>query len=161
MTYLITFSCYGCHMHGHDAGSVDRNHRMPGSRLLGADPRRVLVEQRRMDQPPYALDQDRRAIVLESLREVCRFRQWILHAAHVRSAHVHAVVEAEDRPERVMNDFKAYASRLLNHAKLDDPDRRRWTRHGSTRWLWDEESVSAAIRYVVDGQGEAMAVFEA
>ena len=41
MTYLITFSCYGSHLHGHDLGSVDRNHRVPGSRLLEANPERV------------------------------------------------------------------------------------------------------------------------
>src|ERR1039458_5456600 len=34
-------------------------------------------------------------------------------AAHVRSNHVHTVVEAEVPPERVMSDFKAYASRYL------------------------------------------------
>jgi len=31
---------------------------------------------------------------------------------------------------------------------------------GATRWLWKPENVSAAIRYVVDEQGEPMAVFE-
>jgi hypothetical protein len=34
-------------------------------------------------------------------------------------------------------------------------------RHGSTRWLWKPENVTAAIRYVVDQQGDSMAVFEA
>lgn len=28
-----------------------------------------------------------------------------------------------------------------------------WTRHGSTRYLWNEASVEAACRYVRDGQG--------
>ena len=44
---------------------------------------------------------------------------------------------------------------------LDGPARKRWVRHGSTRWLWKRENVSAAIRYVVDEQGDPMAVFEA
>ena len=161
MTYLITFSCYGSHLHGHDLGSVDRNHRVPGSRLLEANPERVGGELRRMDQPPYSLDHDRRAVVLEALREVCGHRGWILYAAHVRTTHLHAVVEAEDRREKVMNDLKSYASRWLNRSGFDDANRRRWTRHGSTRWLWDEASVSAAIRYVVDSQGEPMAVYRA
>ena len=67
--------------------------------------------------------------------------------------HVHAVV--------VMNDFKSYSSRALNSMEVDVPDRKRWARHGSTRWLWDTKAVSAAIRYVADEQGEPMAVFEA
>jgi hypothetical protein len=32
---------------------------------------------------------------------------------------------------------------------------------GSTRYLWRQQQVSAAIRYVVDDQGEPMEVFDA
>ncbi len=161
MTYLITFSCYGSHLHGQAAGSVDRRHNLPGSRLVEAEPRRAKAEFERMDQPPYALDESRRGAVLRALRRRCQEQRWTLLAAHVRTSHVHLVVEAEARPERVMNDMKSYASRCLNRMGLDEPARKRWARHGSTRWLWKREDVSAAIRYVVDGQGEAMAVFEA
>jgi hypothetical protein len=59
-----------------------------------------------------------------------------------------------------MNDLKAYASRYLNQTGCDEPDRKRWAKHGSTRWLWKPENVASAIRYVVDEQGEPMAVFE-
>ncbi len=114
-----------------------------------------------MDQPPYSLDGIRRKTVLASFLERCTERHWRWLAAHVRTNHVHIVVEAEVRPERVMNDLKSYASRCLNHRGLDGPARKRWAQHGSTRWLWKPENVSAAIRYVVDGQGDPMAVFEA
>ena len=70
------------------------------------------------------------------------------------------MVEAEVAPEGVMNDFKAYASRRLNEMRLDAPKRKRWARHGSTRWLWKPQHVSVAIQYVVAEQGDAMAVFE-
>jgi REP element-mobilizing transposase RayT len=113
-----------------------------------------------MDQAPYCLDRSRREAVLASLLERCVQRDWSLLAAHVRTNHVHAVVEAEARPERVMNDLKSYASRYLNQTGLETPARKRWARHGSTRWLWKPESVLAAIRYVVDEQGDSMAVFE-
>ena len=95
------------------------------------------------------------------MRERCQQQRWSLLAAQVRTNHVHLVVEAEARPERIMNDVKAYASRCLNRAGWDQPDRKRWARHGSTRWLWKQEHVSAAIRYVVDEQDDPMAVFEA
>jgi hypothetical protein len=55
-----------------------------------------------------------------------------------------------------MRDFKAYASRALN--RIEGP-RRRWARHGSTRWLWRDQDVRRAIRYIVEEQGEPMAVF--
>ncbi len=114
-----------------------------------------------MDQPPCSMDCSRREVVLAALLERCQQQQWALLAAHVRTNHVHLVVEAEASPERVMNDVKAYASRRLNQTELDELARKRWARHGSTRWLWEPEHVSAAIRYVVDEQGERMAVFEA
>jgi len=37
MRYFITFSCYGTHLYGDESGSVDRQHNVPGSRLM--DPR--------------------------------------------------------------------------------------------------------------------------
>ena len=158
LTYLITFACYGCHMHGDESGSIDRQHNLYGSRVLPANPPRLSAEHELMDQPPYLMDQNRRDTVLASLGERCTSRGWKLMAAHVRTNHVHLVVDAEARPERIMNDLKAFASRCLN---AHEPARKRWARHGSTRWLWNRESVSAAIRYVVQGQGDPMAVFEA
>ena len=59
-----------------------------------------------------------------------------------------------------MSDFKGYTSRGLNRMRLDEPDRKRWARHGSTRWLRKRENVSAAMQYVVVEQGDAMSVFE-
>jgi REP element-mobilizing transposase RayT len=160
VTYLITFACYGCRLHGDESGSVDPAHNVPGTPTLEANPVRAASAGQRMDQPPYHLDQIRRDAVLEAIHEVCEYRGWTLLAAHVRSNHVHAVVEAEALPERVMNDFKVYASRRLNRMQLDESNRTRWARHGSTRWLWKPQHVSAALQYVVAEQGDAMSVFE-
>ena len=160
MTYLITFSCYGCHLHGSESGSVDREHNQLGSPTLEVDAKRAAAERERMDQAPYHLDPIRRDAVLAAMQAVCVHRGWTLLAAHVRSTHVHAAVEAGMTPERVMSDFKAYASRRLNWMNLDPVGRKRWARHGSTRWLKKPKHVSAAIEYVVGGQGDAMALFE-
>jgi REP element-mobilizing transposase RayT len=160
MTYLITFACYGCHLHGNGSGSVDPTHNVPGTPILEEDAARAAWEEQRMDQPAYHLDQIRRNAILEAIQEVCGHRGWRLLAAHVRSNHVHTVVEAEAEPERVMQGFKAYASRRLNGMSLDQPNRKRWARHGSTRWLWKPQHVSAAIEYVVAEQGDAMSAFE-
>ena len=111
-------------------------------------------------QRMYHLDPVRRDAVLEAILEVCAHRGWSLLAAHVRSNHVHTVVEAAVPPERIMSDFKAYASRRLNRLRLDELNRKRWARHGSTRWLWKPQHVSAAIQYVLAEQGEAMSAFE-
>jgi len=113
-----------------------------------------------MKQPLYLLDAAGRRVVLKSLQEACSCRDWTLLAAHVRTNHVHVVTTANCKPEQVMTAMKAYASRALNEHVLDGPERRRWARHGSTRYLWTGDAVRAAIQYVVREQGESMAVFE-
>ena len=160
MTYLITFACYGCHLHGSAKRSVDPDHNLPGSRLVDDNPNRNAWERSRMDQPAYGLDEPRRQAVLASVMKRCQDRKWNLLAAHVRTNHVHLVVEAEAQPERVMNDLKSFASRRLNELGFDGVDRKRWARHGSTRWLWKRDAVLAAIAYVMDKQGDKMAVYE-
>ena len=111
-----------------------------------------------MAQPPYDLDQIRRKAVLSSLVARCSDRRWTLLAAHVRTNHVHVLIEAGETPERVMNDLKSHASRQLNQQGFDEPGRKRWARHGSTRWLRKREAILAAFKYVIDQQGEKMAV---
>lgn len=126
-----------------------------------------MAERREMLQYPYVLDQVSRAVVLTAIQRHCALRGWnlpaahVLLVAHVRSNHVHAIVESETRPERIMNEFKSYASRELNRLGVDSPDRKRWARHGSTRWLWKDEDVRNALQYVIDEQGEFMALFVA
>jgi REP element-mobilizing transposase RayT len=159
MRYFITFACYGAHLRGNESGSVDRRHTLFGARVLEPDPQRAAAERRGMNQPPFELDSDSRAVVLETLQKVCLYRGWNLFAAHVRSSHVHVIIVGESPPEKVMNDFKAYASRALHRLARDGPGRQRWARHGSTRWLWKDQDVRDAIRYVVEDQGEPMAVF--
>jgi REP element-mobilizing transposase RayT len=114
-----------------------------------------------MLQDPYVLNQASRVLVLAAIRKHCALRGWNLLAGHVRSNHVHAIVESETRPERIMNEFKSYASRELNRLGVDSPERKRWARHGSTRWLWKDEDVRNALQYVIDEQGEFMALFVA
>ncbi len=102
MRYFITFSCYGSRLHGDKTGSVDRKHNVFGGRLAEANAGRVAAMREEMDQPPYFLDQVRRKAVLDALREVCLHQGWSLWAAHVRTNHVHVIVEADVRPEKVI-----------------------------------------------------------
>src|SRR5687768_5338818 len=158
-TYLITFGCYGSWLPG-QAGAIDRTHNVFGSRRPEANLNQQSFAAHRTLQPPYLLDSPRRKIVLAAMKEASFHRGWILVSAHVRTNHVHIVIAANQTPELVMNALKTYASRALNQSNLDDPDRRRWARHGSTRHLWTKKAVSAAVHYVVCEQGEPMEVWE-
>jgi len=160
LAYFITFHTYGTWLPGDEEGSVDFAHNVSGTPMLPPDPIREAEARERMDQPPYTMDEPRRAIVLQAIQEVCTHRGWSLLASHVRTNHVHVVVFANRIPRKVMNDFKAYASRHLNDNGFDQHERKRWARHGSTRYLWQPDHVEAAIHYVVHEQGEPMAVYE-
>jgi len=90
--YLITFVCYGCHLHGSDRA-------LSTASTMCMEPQSSKWIQRARQprgnawiQAPYNLDQIRRDAVLEAIQEVCTHRGWSLLAAHVRSSHVHTVV---------------------------------------------------------------------
>ena len=159
MHYLLTFTCYGQHLHGHESGSVDLGHHLYGGDFIETSLRYELLDSKLMRDKPYTLGPDEREIVLASIVNVCACCKWDLLAAHVRSTHVHVIVGSELAPELVMNRLKAYASRALNDRDAVERGRKRWTRHGSTRWLFDDEAIGAAFRYVVEEQGEPMAVY--
>jgi REP element-mobilizing transposase RayT len=141
--------------------AIDRDHNVPGSRLPGPRPKLRQHMDASLKQAPYEMDQGERAIVLQAIGEVCRYKCWRLLAAHVRSNHVHTVVDADVAPEAVMNAFKSYASRALNLHAPSHYGRIRWARHGSTRYLWSPARVAAAVRYVLDKQGELMTCYQA
>jgi REP element-mobilizing transposase RayT len=157
LAYLLTFTCYGTWLHGDERGSVDPEHNAPGTPMLPPNPQLHASERDDLTEPPYHLDGPRRQVTLHALCEIARRKGWVLHAAHVRSNHAHLVVTAEGPPERILNDFKTAASRRLNKAFPDERDRKRWTRHGSTRYLWTQEAVAEKVHYVLEGQGEPMA----
>jgi REP element-mobilizing transposase RayT len=156
LAYFITFTCYGTWMHGDERGSVDSDHNVPGTPVLAPDADRSARERAQLNQSPYHLDAPRRQITLQALCAIARRKQWALHAVHVRSTHIHIILTANGPPERVMNDLKTAASRCLNKAYPAEHGRTRWTRHGSTRYLWTEEAVAQKVRYVLDEQGEPL-----
>lgn len=154
MAYLLTFSCYGTHLRGDPRGSTTRR---PAPAPLPVDPRLQAADRTRQANPGYSMTAQARALVLDAICELCTRRQWLLHAAHVRVEHIHVVVDAEIAPERVLTSLKAHASQRLR--EIEPEAGKRWTRHGSTRWLKGSASIKAAVKYVADGQGVPMALY--
>ncbi len=159
LAYLLTFSSYGTHLPGSEKGWVSVQRQIHGSPLLPSNPGRKAYWQAHLKEIPWVLDVEARRITLNTLLSVCRYREWIAHALHIRTTHVHAVVSGEVAPERMLSDFKAYATRALRRG-LPAPRRcRYWTHHGSTRYLWNTASLNAAVEYVLNGQGAKMACY--
>ncbi len=157
LAYFITFTTYGTWLPGMAKGSVDREHNAFGTPWVPADEERERLAREAMVQEPYVMRQSERDMVCQAIVGLATDRHWQLLAMHVRSNHVHVVIAADRDPERIMSDMKARASRDLVRAGFGTADRRRWTRHGSTRHLFREADICNKVRYTLNEQGERMA----
>ena len=154
LAYFITWTCYGTWLHGDERGSVDLDHNIPGEPLVPTSASRLQREVQLLQAAPVRLNDSARRIVTKTIEDHCRIRRWEVLGLNVRTNHVHVVVTAGDcAPERVMNDFKVWATRRLREAGLFRHEDRIWTRHGSTRYLNDPAAIEAAVNYVRERQG--------
>jgi len=151
--YFLTWTTYGTWLHGDERGSVDYRHNVYGRPLLEPSDRRRAVRTAQLRSSAFVLNADARAIVRETIARHCEVRSWELLELNVRTNHAHVVVGAASGPDEMMSQFKAWATRRLREAGVDSREQRVWSEGGSTRYLWDEESVARACRYVRDGQG--------
>src|SRR5262249_35813577 len=125
------------------------------------DAKREEAARRLMTEPALTLDRQQRGLVEKTIADHCKIRGWHLHAVNGRPRHLHVVVTAHGRdPEVVMDQFKAWCTRRLKELdRTRCPTNRTirqnwWTQRGSKRRLNDQKSLEAAIRYVLEEQGD-------
>ena len=152
LAYLVTFTTYGSWLHGEESGSIWKDKKKSSTVLIKGNVKLKNSETMRLKNEAVCLNFSQRECVLEAMLEVCRYRNWKAYVVCVLGNHVHAVVNADAEIERVMADFKSYSTRLLKR-KFNGLPEKLWTRHGSTRYLWSNESLASAIKYVKEGQG--------
>ena len=151
--YLITWRTYGTWLHGDGRRSM--HHRLAHSYRspdLTPTSRWRDDARERMLESAFLLDDSGRSVVETTVSEVCDHRGWWLLAVNVRTNHVHTVLSCFCAPEEAMTTLKQWSTRRLREAHCAADDARVWARHGSTRYLWTEEDVRGAVRYVVEGQ---------
>jgi REP element-mobilizing transposase RayT len=151
LAYFLTWTCHGTWLHGDERGSVDMGHNQYGTPILGPDSAREDRAGFMAAVEPRVLSDEERSIVERAIRDHALHTGWELLAVNVRTNHVHVVVRTGTEPERVMGQFKSWATRRLREAGLRD-SHRVWTREGSTRYLFDHASVHRAVDYVVNHQ---------
>jgi hypothetical protein len=105
--YLISFRGYGTWLHGDSRGSVDRFHNRYGSPRIPPNQRWKEHNRKLLRQPPVTLRSRQRAIIREAIRETCKIRKWDLWTTNIRTNHVHSVVTANCKPEKVLAALKA------------------------------------------------------
>lgn len=148
--FLLTWTTYGTWLPGDERGWVWK-----GKGFQQPDPILRQAAHDRMTEPECTLDDEQRDLVEKTIKDHCRIRKWHLHAVNCRTKHVHVVVSAHRDPEDIRDQFKAWCTRKLKELqrRRREPVRENWwTERGSQRYLGDEESLEAAIRYVQDGQ---------
>lgn len=152
LAYFITFRTYGTWLHGDERGSVAWRRNGYGDPFLHRDGSVESLSRERMLGPAVVLADEWRSTIDAAIRETVEKCNWELHALNVRTNHVHVVVRGQSKPEQMMVSMKAWSTRRLRDAGLTESTRRIWSRHGSTRYLWNEQQVEDACTYVLHGQ---------
>jgi REP element-mobilizing transposase RayT len=149
IAYLLTFRTYGTWLHGDERGSVRRNAntRYGESKITPSVPLAELMQNTKY-AAALVLNPEQRKCVDIAIKEVCEVRKYLLRALNVRTNHAHAVVSAALKPEKIVNDFKVYATRRLRTEWLCPITQKVWARGASTRYLWKPRHVEAAVDYV-------------
>ena len=147
LAYLITFTCYGTWLHGDKRGSVDIKHNQFGEAFLEEDPHKEMDEFKRLRHLPVYLSQEQRDCIAQSIAHVCESRSWKLWEVNVRTNHVHVVLSSAELPKAVLRALKSRSTIDMKSNGLFDQEKL-WTRGGSTRYLWKEDALEAACRYV-------------
>ncbi len=155
--WMLSWTTYGSWLPGDQRGFVSELRDEHGEKVLHNTPGTACDA----DLPPleaYAaaiMTDDAVRLVLaqaealaEQFRETARHRGWRLLALAIMANHIHLVVgvPGDPDPEKVLGDFKAWATRRLNRGW----GRRQhwWTQSGSKRRKKTAAALRAAIRYV-------------
>ena len=150
LAVFFTFRCYGTWLHGDERSSVRRNgnNRFGGPKVTPSVPLKEAMLDAR-SQSAFMVDAEQRECVRATIIGVCEFRSYPLRAINVRTNHVHAVVSAAVKPEKIVNDLKVYSTRWLRAERLCGVEQKVWSRGSSTRYLWKPHHVEGAVDYVL------------
>lgn len=157
LAYLITIRTFGTWLHGDERHSVERH----GKNVYGTldiPPNEELRDtmKSKLTQNAVVLDEVQRKTVESAITELCEKRKYDLLAINTRTNHVHVVVAAQAKPERIADAFKAFSTKQLREQNLFSKASRIWSRGRSRRYLWKPRQVELAKDYVLYGQGDLL-----
>src|SRR3989338_896274 len=155
--YFMTLRTYGTWLHGDDRTSVDRVRNIVNTSRIQPDKKLHHAMQTLQKQESIILNRQQGDIVLDGMTHACNKYNWRLYALHIRSNHAHVTVKSERTPEHVMTQLKAHATRFLRKQNEFPQEQKIWSRHGSTKYLWQPESLYFANEYTIERQGQKMA----
>ena len=132
------------HVHHERDTPYDRD--MPGLQAAAAY---------QMKGEPVLVNVEQAATLVNQFQETASHRGWRLVAAAVMANHIHLVVQFEGYVDvhKILGDFKAYGSRVLNQGWGKPPNGTWWTSQGSKRPLPDEAALRNAVQYAMNQHG--------
>jgi REP element-mobilizing transposase RayT len=155
--WLSTWTTYGAWLPGDQRGFVSEIRDEEGQKMLhnvpgtACDADITLLQgyaRSIMTGEAVRLDLPQAQAVAAQLRETATYRGWQLLALAVMANHVHVFVgvSGDPDPEKLLGDFKAWATRRLNAGW----GRREhwWTQSGSRRRKQSPDAIKTAITYV-------------
>ncbi len=160
LAYFITIRAYGTWLHGDERLSVTRKNNQYGAPKIK---RNVRFEKQMMNELKYLpvhFDTVKRDIIKTAFENTCQHLRWRIYALHVRTNHVHVVLQADQHANDVMRILKTNATILLRKKSDIEKDRKVWSRHGSTKYLWTDQSIYFACEYTISEQGNKMACID-
>ncbi len=160
LAYLITFRTYGSWLHGDERGSINRFRNQYKSAFLPPQASWLERNNAKLKSEPLKLDAKQRGCVEKAIRECCAIRKFGLCALNVRTNHVHSVVSHFAKGSGlILGAFKANATREMRERGVWTFEHSPWADKGSRRNLWNENQVTRAIDYVMNGQGDDLPSF--
>ena len=173
--WLITSTSYGTWLPGDARGSVtsvrDRRpgdpradvrieHDTPGELYEEPIPALAASARDRMNGPPIFFELAHAETILAQFHETAGHRHWNLLAVAIMFNHFHLVVRVpgDPEPEKILGDFKAYASRTLSRRFGRPASETWWTSGGSKRKLPDRRAELNGINYVATRQPNPLVV---
>ncbi|MBY0524792.1 MAG: transposase [Gemmataceae bacterium] len=174
--WLLTNTTYGTWLPGDPRGSVTSvrdlrpddeatpfriEHDLPGEPWEDSLPGLYHSALGQMKGPRIYLDLLKAETLLAQFQETATFRGWTLRAVALMINHFHLVVQVPEDPDprKILADFKAYGSRVLNRRYGKPKSETWWTENGSKRKLPNQCALDSAINYVLYKQPRPLVVW--
>ena len=174
--WLLTNTTYGSWLPGDARGSVTSvrdfrpgeepslvriEHDVPGEPWEEPLPGLFQSAKEKLKGPPIFFDLEKTEILLGQFQETASYRHWTLRAVAIMINHFHMVVQVleDPDPKKMLADFKAYGSRILNQRYGKPPSETWWTEKGSKRKLADDAALANAGHYVLYKQPNPLVVW--
>ncbi len=148
--YFITWTTYGTWLPGDRRGW----RRRIGGVQLPAPPLEQWCRGQLSGEVVLLRDCDRETVE-RACREHARFRRWTIYAINARTNHVHVVISANDRPQKVRDQLKANATQQLRRQDSPLVREKTWTKGGDCQVLYSDEALTSAVQYVDECQDAA------